>query len=401
MSSNAPAKPPTAPAPASGAPGTSGAPAPAASATGAKTKKSSKPKATKASGAAGTQAKPKRPARKKKPASKAASAASTAAIWNDAKTAQIDLAKQRAQAAARRADPLWYRVEDILPVIQDTSSMVSNTGILPEQVQVAETALARHGMTRADVTPQAMACLLEQARRYTQELITDAMDYCYSASRQDLTRADLLLAAEMRADHATAVTAQLPKLNLVAQQVNRAPLPPIPSQCYTGVLLPASQHQLTARTYDIVSSAQVAQKMVQRAPAVQAKKKSSSGSGSSGQPGYGANRGRQIPIKLKEQPKPLLAESGAAAAGNAPVPMDTSASAPAATTTVPTPTSAPSGTPSGPSNMTTSTAPSSMGAPAPTALPVPSAAGPNPSLPASAPPFSSAAPGAAPTSGPP
>lgn len=292
--------------------GTSGpAPAPAASASSKDTTKTKK--ATKAGA---TTAKPRKPTqRRKKTTTKASSATSSAAILADARAAQIDLAQQRSQAAARQSDPLWYRLEDILPSIADPSAMVAKSMVLPEQVSVVETALRHNGLSHADVTPQAMACLLEQARRYALELLTDAGDYAYMAHRPEPTRPDLLLAAEMRADHPVAISTQLPKLNLVAQQINRAPLPPIPSQCYSGILLPASEYQLTARTFDVVSAATVSRKMVQVAPLSPAQKKRKN------VPGYGAARGRQIPIKLKDNgPKPmeLSSPSGAPAPSSAP-----------------------------------------------------------------------------------
>jgi hypothetical protein len=289
------------------------APAPAKPSTSSK----SKPKTvTKASGA-GTQAKAKKPSRKKKSTSKSSGAAATQAILNSARSAQLDLAKQKSQASARRSDPLWYRIEDVLPFVSDGHSITSSSSILPEQVQIVETVLGQSGLTRSDVTPQAMACLLEQARRFAQELITNAQDYAYSANRPEITRADLLLASEMRTNYRVGVSTQLPKLNIVAQHVNRAPLPPIPSQCYSGILLPPKQHQLTARTYDIVSGAQVSQKMVQKVPEPPRKKKSNS---SSGQSSYGATRGRQIPIKLKEQSQSSPVKS------QTPTPMDVSPS---------------------------------------------------------------------------
>ena len=280
-----------------------GTPAPASAST---TKKKSKSVA-KAS-AAGTKA--KKPPRKKKATTKSPSALTNQATWNTARAAQIELAHQRSQAAARRSDPLWYRIEDVLPLTQDPTPMVEQVGVLPEQLQIVESALAHNHMSRANVTPQAMACLLEQARRYASELIADAQDYAFVANRTEIAKEDLLLANEMRPDHPIAVTTQLPKLNLLSQQINRIPLPPIPTQCYSGVLLPPKHHQLTARTFDVVSGAQVAQKIVQAAPSVPKKKTTQS------KPGYGAARGRQISINLKEKEQ----EEGG------PTPMDTTPS---------------------------------------------------------------------------
>lgn len=307
-------------------------PAPAAT-TKSKSGKSKAKTATKASGA-GTQAKAKKPSRKKKTTSKSSGAAATQAILNSARAAQLDLAKQKAQGAAKRSDPLWYRIEDVLPVVSEGNAMTSSTSILPEQVQIVETVLGQNGLNRSDVTPQAMACLLEQARRFAHELITNAQDYAYSANRAEVTRADFLLASEMRADFKIGVSTQLPKLNLVAQHVNRAPLPPIPTQCYSGVLLPPKEHQLTARTYDIVSGAQVTQKMIQKIPEAPKRRKSSSG-----QPSYGAARGRQIPIKLKANSSSAAQLSSSPNKSQTPTPMDVSPTAgsrtagPPATTT--------------------------------------------------------------------
>ena len=320
-----------------GAPPPAPAPATAANkpATSAAVKKeTTKKKAPAKASGAGTQAKTKKTttARRKKTTTKAGSATSAQALLQDARAAQIDMAKQKAQAAAKKSDPLWFRIEDVLPSIHDGNAMVSKTSILPEQVQIVEGALRHNGLTRADVTPQAMACLLEQARRYALELLTDAQDYAFAANRPEVTRADLVLAAEMRADHPVAVSTQLPKLNLVAQEVNRIPLPAIPTHCYSGVLLPPKEQQLTARTYDIVTGAQIARRMVQNAPKAPSSGKSRRASAS---PGYGASRGRQIPIKLKEQPKPVASTTTTTTTAAATTPATTKpdTSAPGSTST--------------------------------------------------------------------
>jgi histone H3/H4 len=318
-------------------------------ATASKKKKAATPKAAAAAAAATTTATKKKPARKRKPpVSKASASASNQAVWNDARAAASDLAQQRALGAARRADPLWYRMEDVVPVHHHHHHQNSSratplssplNAFLSEQMQVVERALAKNGLTRSDLTPQALACLSEHARRYTQELLRDAQDFCDTVGRPEITRADLLLASELRHDHPVAISTQLPQLNLVARHVNRKPLPPIPSHCYSGIVLPPKQNQLTARTFDIVSGALTAQKMVQALPqppgsfnanaaaasstntadttgaaagggsattAASNKRKSSGGGGSS----YGASRGRQIPVKLKET-TPSTGSSGA------------------------------------------------------------------------------------------
>lgn len=303
-------------------PGTSAAPAAATTATAGTTKaptttikkstgtKSSAKTVTKATGA-GTKA--KKTVRKKKTV-KAASAPGSSQLYAASRAAQLDLASQRNAAAARRADPLWYQLEDyVLPSVADESSMAEGAAkILPEQAQVVEAALDKNGLTRADVTPQAFACLLEQARRYAIDILSDSQDYAFVANRTEISKADLALANEFRPDHPTSITTQLPKLNLLAQTINRVPLPPIPTHCYSGVVLPSKRYQLTARTFDVVTSAQTAKRMIQAVPALPAKSRSSGsssskkGSSSSSSkkstkkaPSYGASRGRQIAIHLK------------------------------------------------------------------------------------------------------
>jgi hypothetical protein len=290
--------------------------------------------ATKATGA-GTKTKKKAAVVRRKPAAAPkASTSVTNQIYAAARAAQVDLANQRNDAAARRSDPLWYRAEDVLPSVADETVMAEmHAKVLPEQVQIVEAALGHNNLTRADITPQAFACLLEQARRYAMDILTDSQDYAYVAGRTEIAKADLLLANEMRPDHPISITTQVPKLNLLAQTVNRVPLPPIPTQCYSGVLLPSKQHQLTARTYDVVTSAQTAQRMVQAAPMLPSNsstnttggtKNSSTGSSnkaastSKPKPSYGATKGRQIPIHFKGN------ETKEDVSGGGPTRMDTS-----------------------------------------------------------------------------
>jgi histone H3/H4 len=210
-----------------------------------------------------------------------------------AKFAQADLAKQKAQAEARKMDPLWYRVEDVVlwETSTTSSSSSSTSSILPEQVPLVEQVLSHYGLTTADVTPQAMTCLLEQSRRFAQELMAHAHDLAFAANRTEVQESDLKLAVQLRPDFRIATTAQIPKLHQLAQHINRMPLPPIPSHCYTGVVLPPAPYQLTARTYDIVSGAKVQRKMSLQVPLAPPKQKSTVS--------YGATKGRQIPIQLK------------------------------------------------------------------------------------------------------
>ena len=282
---------------------------------------------------------------------KVSNAASTQATLQEAKLAASDLAQQRANAAARKADPLWYRIEDVVPAVlaaesdfptitttkhtasrKSFSAAASASSIVPtihEQLQILERALAHNGMTRSDVTPQAMACLLEYARRYTTDLVRDATDYADMVHRSELTRADLMLASELRQDNPTAISTQLPMLNSLSQQLNRRPLPPIPANCYSGILLPAPEHQLTGRTFDVISGAVTSIRAWNKYPSAQNPSsstaaaattaaattgKSSESATKAHQPSYGAARGRQISVKLKDDTVTEMSATGAAAA---------------------------------------------------------------------------------------
>jgi Transcription initiation factor IID, 31kD subunit len=330
----------TAPAAAAGGAATAGAAATSTTTTKATTtskkKKASATKAASAAAAATTKKKPA-PRKRKPPVSKANASASNQAVWSDARAASSDLAQQRALVAARRADPLWYRMEDVMPVNYHHKALPLSSPLntfLSQQMQVVESALEKNGLTRSDLTPQALACLSEHARRYTQELLRDAQDFADTVGRPEISRADLLLASELRHDHPVAISTQLPQLNLVARQVNRKPLPPIPSHCYSGIVLPPKQNQLTARTFDIVSGTLTAQQMVRPLPQPPGstttttttaptsstadaagggnnkRKSTSSSGGGGGGSSYGASRGRQIPVKLKEMTPPSTSTTG-------------------------------------------------------------------------------------------
>lgn len=141
----------------------------------------------------------------------------------------------------------------------DTSS---SSGFLMDDVTIIDKALQSSGLTRSNLTPRAYACLLEQARRYTLELLADAQDYALHAARDSISTllpCDLLLAAEMRED-VHGISSTLPcveDIQGMADEVNRVPLPAIPRDCYGGVVLPPVEDQLTARTFDVVNGASV------------------------------------------------------------------------------------------------------------------------------------------------
>eukprot|EP00571_Detonula_confervacea_P003037 CAMPEP_0172314706 /NCGR_PEP_ID=MMETSP1058-20130122/23204_1 /TAXON_ID=83371 /ORGANISM="Detonula confervacea, Strain CCMP 353" /LENGTH=421 /DNA_ID=CAMNT_0013028643 /DNA_START=38 /DNA_END=1300 /DNA_ORIENTATION=+ len=122
-----------------------------------------------------------------------------------------------------------------------------SSSFLVDDVTIIENALKANGLTRNDVTPKAYACFLEQSRRYALETLANAQDYAIHAQRNtipSLLPADLLLAVEMHQEDGGGihgVTATLPtpeQISDLANEVNRAPLPPIPAHCYNGVALP-------------------------------------------------------------------------------------------------------------------------------------------------------------------
>ncbi|KAI2513690.1 Transcription initiation factor IID [Fragilaria crotonensis] len=288
----------------------------------------------------------KKKARRKKPTS--AKGPTSQAIVTAARSATGELNSFKAAEFAKRKDPLWYRSSEVLQAISGDSSSVP--GLLAEQVDLVEAALQRNNLTRADVTPQAFGVLLEQARRYALEIVADAQDCAYAAHRHEITRADLMMALELRTDQANTHTiVELQKMTLVAHNLNRIPIPPIPQHCYSGVV-PPKPHQLTSRTFDIITGAQTAQKMNQPLPSPRNKKNTtkSSASGNNSKntasstattkntPSYGASRGRLIPISLQTKSTPTIPGPAAApppAAQAAAAPAPTSSNVPTTTTT--------------------------------------------------------------------
>lgn len=75
------------------------------------------------------------------------------------------------------------------------------------------------------------------------------------------------------------------------------------------------EHQLTARTFDVISGAQVAQRMVAAPPAA-----STSKSTTITKPSYGASRGRQIPIQLNNGDSSVTGAPQNTVSSSAPLP---------------------------------------------------------------------------------
>jgi len=307
----------------------------------------------------------KKKVRKKKPPSNRPSSVNHIAVTNAANSAKAELAQLKAIEIARRSDPLWFEAKEVcysaIAAAAATSAVSGSTGadamvsssastgvsvsaaVLPNQVDIVEAALRNNNLTRVDVTPQAFACLLEQTRRHALDLLADAQDYAYAANRHDVSTSDLLLAADLRADGGdflTDVATQQPKISAILHETNKKPLPTIPTTVYDGIALPPKHHQLTARTFDIVSGARISKKMITNPPSFASGKHPVSSSttvpgatgSSSASPekpkklkrkssgsipvGYGAKRGAQIPIQLKSGSSGASAAKAAADAKN-------------------------------------------------------------------------------------
>ena len=196
----------------------------------------------------------------------------------------------------------------------------SSSGFLMDDVTIIDKALQSSGLTRSNLTPRAYACLLEQARRYTLELLADAQDYALHAARDSISTllpCDLLLAAEMRED-VHGISSTLPCVEDVqgmADEVNRVPLPAIPRDCYGGVVLPPVEDQLTARTFDGVNGARVVQRMLRGGDYPMSLGDVGRGGGGTNSTkrkvgSYGAGIGRQIAVNLKSSKKGEVGISG-------------------------------------------------------------------------------------------
>ena len=206
---------------------------------------------------------------------------------------------------------------------------------LMDEVAIIENCLKANGLTRYDVTPMAYACFLEQARRYALELLADAQDYAIHAQRSPLPAilpADLLLAAEMREDGGggvQGVSSTLPtpvEVADLASEVNRIPLPPIPTNCYNGIAMPPVDQQLTARTYDVVNATRLAQRMMMGGDLpLKAEEITTREGGRKGNEGvslkakrwgsYGAGKGRQISVHLKSKTSTSLSRGNVTGIG--------------------------------------------------------------------------------------
>ena len=228
----------------------------------------------------------KKKVRKKKPTAKKSNSANTAAINSAAREQYQKLLQKRNDTLH---DAAWLSTEHSLPGSASAAAAVgdgdgagaaagdiSATGnatngtrhsctsatnrvvsppFLEQDVEIVNRALVNNGLTMQDVTAEAFATLLEQARRHAMLLITDAADYAlHSHGNETITSADLLLAKEMQGDDCLGQCngENMEQLARIAKETNRRVLPPIPDHCYNGIVLPDLEYTLLGRNYDVV-----------------------------------------------------------------------------------------------------------------------------------------------------
>ena len=155
--------------------------------------------------------------------------------------------------------------------------------------KIVDMALRNNGVYIHDITPRAYSALVEYAKKYACDLYADAQDYTWHANRKEVQPVDLKLAADLRSNTLMDVTAQSSAMEALAEECNSIPLPPIPNNCFHGVVLPPKEYQLTSRTFDVI---------VEQAPSqhLEVKKEEVN---STRKPSYGAHKGKQIQVNLK------------------------------------------------------------------------------------------------------
>jgi len=190
-----------------------------------------------------------------------------------AKKVEMELQASRSGEHIRKMDALWLG-DSTTPGSKSKSTSTTTTSssvFAEEEALILERALRANGLvyflpsnanntttaaatntTVGDVTPQAYECLLEYLRKYTNDLVLEAQEYAWHSGRNTIEAKDIKLAVEfneedippLRLRHATTMS--------MAEELNMIPLPPIPNNCFNGIVLPPIDHQLTARTFDII-----------------------------------------------------------------------------------------------------------------------------------------------------
>jgi len=176
----------------------------------------------------------------------------------------------------------------------------SFSSFLEEERSIIGRALHNNGLNQLDISSKGIGCLIEQGRKFVLELLADATDYAgCDGNMQDLNSADLMLVSELREDG----NEKNLDISLVqhANETNKRLIPPIPSQCYNGIVLRKNEpHTLLDRTFDIIPSStdlnthelKQAEERYKPIDSVQTVKKNKG-------PSYGASKGKQIEVTIK------------------------------------------------------------------------------------------------------
>ena len=173
-----------------------------------------------------------------------------------------------------------------------SSADIESPSFLDQDVEIVNRALQNNGLSMEDVTAEGFACLLEQARKYAMELITDAGDYAvHSHGNHNITPEDLKLAKDMQNDFDEDNMDAFAK---IAHETNRRVLPPIPDHSYNGIVLPEAEYTLLGRAFDVVCRKE--EQVENETSGINSFQKKDEKT----IPSYGARRGlKQVQISLK------------------------------------------------------------------------------------------------------
>ncbi len=202
-----------------------------------------------------------------------------------------------------------------------SSSSSNNNGSLTQDEEILQSCLQRVGLVREGSSAEtkkdvighgAYEVILEYARKYALELLQDAQEYAQhcngsASTNSKVTSRDLELASQFLQDEEE-------EHQGFSTDMNRIPLPLLPANCYTGIVLPDDNHTTTlARTYDVVSAARISQQFSLSSSSQPPKTNTNNQnpnnndnnastikSSSATTPSYGATRKRQIPINFKK-----------------------------------------------------------------------------------------------------
>ena len=231
-------------------------------------------------------------------------ALSAQSVLSAASRATRELSDLRTQTESRRNDIAW--LSNDVSAIASSSFDTNNNGM--NESKIVDMALRNNGIyvnvtnnNDIGVTPRGYTVLLEYAKKYACELYTDAQDYTWHANRKEVQPIDLKLASELRSSTSPTDTNTQSIMEALAEDCNSIPLPPIPNNCYHGVVLPPKDYQLTSRTFDVIVSSSSASEQQSQEDIIPKPEESSNNISSrkNSNPSYGANKGKQIKINLK------------------------------------------------------------------------------------------------------